>query len=103
MSWIPCAAALSSAASNTQVNATMSSATATLYGVVFESIEDYNERIDDPDLDVDETCVLVLKGCGPMGYPGMPEVGNFGLPKKVFPSPGHRSPKTNQSSSSCRY
>ncbi len=52
--------------------------------VVFESIEDYNERIDDPDLDVDETCVLVLKGCGPMGYPGMPEVGNFGLPKKVL-------------------
>ncbi len=52
--------------------------------VVFESIEDYHARIDDPDLDVDETCVLVLKGCGPKGYPGMPEVGNFGLPTKVL-------------------
>jgi dihydroxy-acid dehydratase len=52
--------------------------------VVFESIEDYHQRIDDPDLDVDETCVLVLKGCGPKGYPGMPEVGNFGLPAKVL-------------------
>ncbi len=52
--------------------------------VVFESIEDYKARIDDPDLDVDETCVLVLKGCGPKGYPGMPEVGNFGLPKKLL-------------------
>ena len=52
--------------------------------VVFESIEDYHSRIDDPDLDVDETCVLVLKGCGPKGYPGMPEVGNFGLPRKVL-------------------
>lgn len=52
--------------------------------VVFESIEDYHARIDDPDLDVDETSVLVLKGCGPKGYPGMAEVGNFGLPKKVL-------------------
>ncbi|MBC7923127.1 MAG: dihydroxy-acid dehydratase [Ferruginibacter sp.] len=52
--------------------------------VVFESIEDYHARIDDPDLDVDETCVLVLKGVGPKGYPGMPEVGNMGLPKKVL-------------------
>ncbi len=52
--------------------------------VVFESIEDYQARIDDPDLDVDEGSVLVLKGCGPMGYPGMPEVGNFGLPRKVL-------------------
>lgn len=52
--------------------------------VVFESIEDHNARIDDPDLDVDETCILVLKGCGPKGYPGMPEVGNFGLPKKLL-------------------
>ena len=52
--------------------------------VVFESIEDYHARIDDPDLDVDEHCVLVLKGCGPKGYPGMPEVGNFGLPKRVL-------------------
>ncbi len=52
--------------------------------VVFESIEDYHTRIDDPDLDVDENCVLVLKGCGPKGYPGMPEVGNFGLPRKIL-------------------
>ncbi len=51
--------------------------------VVFESIEDYRERIDDPDLDVDETCVLLLKGCGPKGYPGMPEVGNMALPAKL--------------------
>ncbi|MEA2687981.1 MAG: L-arabonate dehydrase [Candidatus Eremiobacteraeota bacterium] len=52
--------------------------------VVFESIEDYKARIDDPDLDVDETCVLVLKGAGPRGYPGMPEVGNMPLPPKVL-------------------
>ncbi|MFT7599914.1 MAG: dihydroxy-acid dehydratase [Acidimicrobiales bacterium] len=52
--------------------------------VVFESIEDYHARIDDPDLDVDENSVMVLKGCGPKGYPGMPEVGNFGLPRKVL-------------------
>ncbi|MBW7889527.1 MAG: dihydroxy-acid dehydratase [Chitinophagaceae bacterium] len=52
--------------------------------VVFESIEDYKKRIDDPDLDVDEHCVLVLKNVGPAGYPGMPEVGNMGLPKKVL-------------------
>jgi dihydroxy-acid dehydratase len=52
--------------------------------VVFESIEDYQARIDDPDLDVDAGCVLVLKGCGPKGYPGMPEVGNFGLPSKLL-------------------
>jgi len=52
--------------------------------VVFESIEDYKARIDDPDLDVDESCVLVLKNCGPKGYPGMAEVGNMGLPPKVL-------------------
>jgi dihydroxy-acid dehydratase len=52
--------------------------------VVFESIEDYKARIDSPDLDVDETCVLVLKGCGPKGYPGMPEVGNMALPAKLL-------------------
>ena len=52
--------------------------------VVFETIEDYKARIDDPDLDVDETCVLVLKNCGPKGYPGMAEVGNMGLPEKVL-------------------
>lgn len=52
--------------------------------VVFEDIEDYKARIDDPDLQVEESSVLVLKGCGPVGYPGMPEVGNFPLPKKLL-------------------
>ena len=52
--------------------------------VVFETIEDYNARVDDPNLDVDESCVLVLKNCGPRGYPGMAEVGNFGLPEKIL-------------------
>ena len=49
--------------------------------VVFETIEDLKARIDDPDLDVDASSVLVLKGCGPKGYPGMPEVGNMPLPQ----------------------
>jgi dihydroxy-acid dehydratase len=52
--------------------------------VVFENIEDFYARIDDPNLDVDETCVLVLKNCGPRGYPGMPEVGNMPLPAEVL-------------------
>ena len=52
--------------------------------VVFESIEDYHKRIDDPALDIDENCVMVLKYVGPVGYPGMPEVGNMALPKKVL-------------------
>lgn len=52
--------------------------------VVFESMEDYHERIDDPALDIDETCVIVLKGVGPKGYPGMPEVGNVDLPEKLL-------------------
>ncbi len=52
--------------------------------VVFEDIDHYKTRIDDPDLDVDETCVLVLKNCGPKGYPGMAEVGNMGLPPKIL-------------------
>jgi dihydroxy-acid dehydratase len=52
--------------------------------VVFESIEDLHARIDDPALDVDAASVLVLKGCGPKGYPGMPEVGNMPLPKKLL-------------------
>jgi dihydroxy-acid dehydratase len=52
--------------------------------VVFESIEDYNARIDNPELDIDETCVMVLKYVGPVGYPGMPEVGNMALPKKIL-------------------
>jgi dihydroxy-acid dehydratase len=52
--------------------------------VVFETIEDYNARIDDPELDIDENCVMVLKYVGPVGYPGMPEVGNMALPKKIL-------------------
>jgi L-arabonate dehydrase len=52
--------------------------------VVFETIEDYHERINDEALDIDETCVMVLKNCGPKGYPGMAEVGNMGLPPKVL-------------------
>ena len=52
--------------------------------VVFDSIEDLHARIDDPDLDVDADSVLVLRGCGPRGYPGMPEVANMPLPKKLL-------------------
>jgi dihydroxy-acid dehydratase len=52
--------------------------------VVFEDIEHYKARIADPALDVDESCVLVLKNCGPRGYPGMAEVGNMGLPPKLL-------------------
>jgi dihydroxy-acid dehydratase len=52
--------------------------------IVFEDIDDFYRRIDDPNLDVDETCVLVLKNCGPRGYPGMPEVGNMPLPPKML-------------------
>ena len=52
--------------------------------VVFESIEDFKARIDDPKLDIDETCVMVLKGAGPRGYPGFPELGNLPLPRKVL-------------------
>ena len=52
--------------------------------VVFDSIEDLHARIDDPGLDVDEDSVLVLRGCGPRGYPGMPEVANMPLPKKLL-------------------
>ena len=52
--------------------------------VVFEDIDHYNARIDDPKLEVDATSVLVLKNCGPKGYPGFPEVGNFALPKKML-------------------
>ncbi len=52
--------------------------------VVFENIEDYKARIDNDNLDVDENSVLVLKNVGPRGYPGMPEVGNMGLPKKLL-------------------
>jgi L-arabonate dehydrase len=52
--------------------------------VVFEDINDYKKKIADPNLDIDETCVMVLKNCGPKGYPGMAEVGNMGLPAKVL-------------------
>jgi L-arabonate dehydrase len=52
--------------------------------VVFEDIEDFHKRIDDEHLDIDETCVMVLKNCGPKGYPGMAEVGNMPLPPKVL-------------------
>jgi L-arabonate dehydrase len=52
--------------------------------VVFESIEDLKARTDQPDLDIDENSVMVLKGAGPRGYPGMPEVGNMPLPKKLL-------------------
>jgi dihydroxy-acid dehydratase len=52
--------------------------------VVFDSIEDFHARIDDPDLDVTADSVLVLRGCGPKGYPGMPEVSNMPLPKKLL-------------------
>lgn len=52
--------------------------------VVFEDIEDYKRRIDDPELPVDENSILVLKNVGPKGYPGMPEVGNMSLPKKIL-------------------
>ncbi|HRG92597.1 MAG TPA: IlvD/Edd family dehydratase [Chitinophagaceae bacterium] len=52
--------------------------------VVFENIEDYHARIDDPALDIDENAVMVLKYVGPVGYPGMPEVGNMALPKKIL-------------------
>jgi len=50
--------------------------------VVFENIEELHARVDDADLEIDETCVMVLKNCGPRGYPGMPEVGNMPLPAK---------------------
>jgi L-arabonate dehydrase len=52
--------------------------------VVFETIEDYHARVDDPNLDIDASCVMVLKNVGPVGYPGMPEVGNMTLPKKLI-------------------
>lgn len=52
--------------------------------VVFDSVEDFRARVDDPDLDVDADSVMVLRGCGPRGYPGMPEVANMPLPKKLL-------------------
>ena len=52
--------------------------------LVFDSVEDMHARIDDPELDVDADSVLILRGCGPKGYPGMPEVANLPLPKKLL-------------------
>ena len=52
--------------------------------VVFENIDDYKLRVDDPELVIDETSVMVLKNVGPKGYPGMPEVGNMSIPKKLL-------------------
>ena len=52
--------------------------------VVFENIEDFHKRIDDPDLDIGPRSVMVLKNCGPKGYPGMAEVGNMPLPPKLL-------------------
>ena len=52
--------------------------------VVFKDIEDFKERIDDPALEIDENSVMVLQGAGPKGYPGMPEVGNMPMPKKLL-------------------
>jgi dihydroxy-acid dehydratase len=52
--------------------------------LVFDTIEDFKARVDDPDLDVTPDTVLVLRGCGPRGYPGMPEVGNMPLPTKIL-------------------
>src|SRR5919112_3620572 len=52
--------------------------------LVFDSIEDFHARVDDPDLEVDADSVLVLRGCGPRGYPGMPEVANLPLPTKLL-------------------
>jgi dihydroxy-acid dehydratase len=52
--------------------------------VVFRDIADFHARIDDPKLDIDEHCVMVLQNCGPKGYPGMAEVGNMPLPPKIL-------------------
>jgi dihydroxy-acid dehydratase len=52
--------------------------------VVFEDIDDYKAKINDDALDIDETSIMVMKNCGPKGYPGMAEVGNMGLPPKVL-------------------
>lgn len=52
--------------------------------VVFDSVEDLRERLDDPELEIDEDSVMVLRGCGPQGYPGMPEVSNMPLPRKLL-------------------
>ena len=58
--------------------------------VVFENIEQLHETIDDENLEIDETCVMVLKGAGPKGYPGFAEVGNMPLPPKLLRKGDHR-------------
>ena len=70
--------------------ATPSLLTHTGRAVVFEDIDDYKARVDDPNLDIDETCVMVLKKVGPKGYPGMPEVGQHGASKKTLGKGGQR-------------
>jgi dihydroxy-acid dehydratase len=52
--------------------------------VVFRDIEDYHARVDDPNLDIDENSVMVLQNVGPVGYPGMPEVGNMAIPRRLL-------------------
>ncbi len=52
--------------------------------VVFEDLADMHRRLADPDLDIDATCVMVLKNCGPRGFPGMPELGNMPIPSKLL-------------------
>jgi dihydroxy-acid dehydratase len=52
--------------------------------IVFENIEDFYARVDDPGLEIDPACIMVLKNCGPRGYPGMPEVGNMPLPARIL-------------------
>jgi dihydroxy-acid dehydratase len=52
--------------------------------VVFEDIDEFHRRVDDPKLEIDATSVMVLKNCGPRGYPGMPEVGNMSIPAKLL-------------------
>ncbi|WP_035643056.1 IlvD/Edd family dehydratase [Bradyrhizobium sp. ORS 375] len=52
--------------------------------VVFESVEEMHDAVDDDNLDIDASCIMVLKNCGPKGYPGMAEVGNMPLPAKVL-------------------
>jgi len=74
----PCGAVIKPAAASTHLLRHRGRA------VVFDSIEDMHHRIDDPDLDVDADSVLVLRGCGPKGYPGMPEVANMPLPAKLL-------------------
>jgi dihydroxy-acid dehydratase len=64
--------------------ATPSLLTHTGRAVVFNDIDDYKARIDTPELDIDENCIMVMKNVGPKGYPGMPEVGNMGLPQKLL-------------------